>query len=198
MSMQRDKTAQTTPQACGENETWKECVSSTCAEGTCEKPVVGPACSADCRFGCFCADGFYRHLGHCVRLDELLPCPLSGGGGGELLKKPSCDAYGDVEDQVMNEGHWLGPCRKVAIMQLKVLVLLAGVIALACAQRTPMSCGENETWKACVSSSCAEGTCRKPVVGPQCTLDCNFGCYCAEGFYRQPGRCIPLEECPNR
>ncbi|KAH7979914.1 hypothetical protein HPB49_011908 [Dermacentor silvarum] len=65
------------------------------------------------------------------------------------------------------------------------------------AQTTPQTCGENEIWKECVSSSCAEGTCEKPVPGPACTADCSYGCYCADSFYRHQGRCISLEECPG-
>ncbi|KAL3218424.1 hypothetical protein MRX96_005932 [Rhipicephalus microplus] len=61
------------PADCGTNEVWKQCVSSTCAETTCTKRIVGPGCTYDCRYGCFCADGFYRNAeGNCVTVDQ---CP---------------------------------------------------------------------------------------------------------------------------
>ncbi|KAH8037886.1 hypothetical protein HPB51_018374 [Rhipicephalus microplus] len=60
-------------QQCGTNEEWKVCVSSSCAETTCEKRTIGPACTADCRRGCYCSDGFHRNReGACVTADQ---CP---------------------------------------------------------------------------------------------------------------------------
>ncbi|XP_077492192.1 ixochymostatin-like [Amblyomma americanum] len=61
---------------------------------------------------------------------------------------------------------------------------------------TPQECGEGETWKECVSGSCAEAACERPVVGPACTDDCNYGCYCADGFYRnQHKACVTRDKC---
>ncbi|XP_075558554.1 serine protease inhibitor swm-1-like [Dermacentor variabilis] len=127
---------------CGLNEVWKQCVSSSCAEASCSKPIIGPACTADCRYGCYCADGFYRNSErNCVRLDE---CPPQASGGSP---RP--------------------PCR------------------------------ENEEWKVCVSSSCAEATCEQKTIGPGCTPDCQRGCYCAQGFYRNAqNNCVREDQCP--
>ncbi|CAN7940561.1 unnamed protein product [Ixodes hexagonus] len=62
---------------------------------------------------------------------------------------------------------------------------------------TTPGCGANEEYK-CKSSTCSEGTCDKPQVGPQCTYDCRLGCYCAEGFYRNAEHiCVTKEECPE-
>ncbi|KAL1467338.1 hypothetical protein MTO96_042262, partial [Rhipicephalus appendiculatus] len=60
------------------------------------------------------------------------------------------------------------------------------------------SCRENEEWKVCVSSSCAEATCERKTIGPECTLDCQRGCYCSRGFYRNSqGNCVREDQCPT-
>uniref|UniRef100_G3MLU9 TIL domain-containing protein n=1 Tax=Amblyomma maculatum TaxID=34609 RepID=G3MLU9_AMBMU len=130
------------PQPCGTNEVWKQCVSGSCAETTCKKRTIGPACTADCNYGCYCAEGFYRNdESNCVTLDQ---CPPEQGGAG----------------------------------------------------RPP--CGANQEWKECVSSSCAEATCEHRTIGPECTLDCQRGCYCSSGFFRNAQReCVREDQCPT-
>uniref|UniRef100_A0A023GD74 Putative tick til 20 n=1 Tax=Amblyomma triste TaxID=251400 RepID=A0A023GD74_AMBTT len=132
------------PQPCATNEVWKECVGSSCAETTCQKRTIGPGCTYDCRYGCFCADGFYRNAeGNCVTVDQ---CPPQTGSAGE--------------------------------------------------DHPP--CGAHEEWKVCVSSSCAEATCEKRTIGPACTADCQRGCYCSSGFFRNAQRqCVREDQCPT-
>ncbi|EEC05857.1 secreted protein, putative, partial [Ixodes scapularis] len=58
----------------------------------------------------------------------------------------------------------------------------------------PETCVEGEVWKECVGSSCAELTCKDPVASNGCTLDCNYGCYCADGLYRDVKKnCVRIE-----
>ncbi|XP_075558553.1 serine protease inhibitor swm-1-like isoform X2 [Dermacentor variabilis] len=131
------------PEDCGPNEVWKECVSSTCSETSCKKRILGPGCTYDCRYGCYCAEGFYRNAEQkCVTVDQCGP-----------------------EEPEPAEDH--------------------------------PTCGPNEEWKVCVSSSCAETTCEKRTLGPACTADCNRGCYCSEGFHRNAEKkCVTEDQCP--
>uniref|UniRef100_A0A4D5RUW2 Putative trypsin inhibitor like cysteine rich domain protein n=1 Tax=Ixodes scapularis TaxID=6945 RepID=A0A4D5RUW2_IXOSC len=75
-----------------------------------------------------------------------------------------------------------------------VVIALLSYLALASARpeqydgglyiptRHPHRCGENEIYKSCTSSSCAEATCERPRVGPACTADCVYGCFCQRGM----------------
>ncbi|CAN8030488.1 unnamed protein product [Ixodes persulcatus] len=90
------------------------------------------------------------------------------------------------------------------------VIALLGCLALASARpeqydgglyiptRRPLRCGENEIYKSCTSSSCAEATCERPRVGPACTMDCVYGCFCRRGFFRDEERnCVTRQECPE-
>ncbi|XP_077525918.1 ixochymostatin-like isoform X2 [Haemaphysalis longicornis] len=94
---------------------------------------------------------------------------------------------------------------------MKGFFLLAVAVITACAEKTdrrrslrpfkfppdPQECGNNEEWLECVSGSCAETSCKRPTIGPICTADCRYGCYCTEGFYRNAqGSCVTLDQCP--
>merc|ERR1719498_615665 len=56
---------------CGANQYFEKCHSSNCWETSCDESVNGPttddtACNTDCRTGCRCKDGFFRHGDDCV------------------------------------------------------------------------------------------------------------------------------------
>uniref|UniRef100_A0A6G5A3X0 TIL domain-containing protein n=1 Tax=Rhipicephalus microplus TaxID=6941 RepID=A0A6G5A3X0_RHIMP len=58
-------------------------------------------------------------------------------------------------------------------------------------------CGRGEVYKQCVSSSCGEKRCSQ--IGqprPGCTRDCQSGCFCRKGLYRNSHRrCVPKWQC---
>lgn len=58
---------------CGPGEVWKECVSSFCAEVTCESIANPAACTDECSYGCFCMDGFARNVDKACVPRDLCP-----------------------------------------------------------------------------------------------------------------------------
>ncbi|XP_077491187.1 ixochymostatin-like [Amblyomma americanum] len=86
---------------------------------------------------------------------------------------------------------------------MKSFFFLSRVAIVVCAVSTgygesaARQCGKNEKWEECVSGSCAEKTCKNPVVGPSCTADCKSGCFCTDEFYRNDeGSCVARDQCP--
>ena len=65
----------------------------------------------------------------------------------------------------------------------------------------PPTCGVNEQFTECASSTCFENTCaqvRNPALLNQrkCTRDCRRGCQCQPGYYRNyDGRCVDDVSC---
>lgn len=61
------------------------------------------------------------------------------------------------------------------------------------------SCGENEEWTTCKSSSCFDKICDdvlEPTKMRPCTRDCKSGCTCKEGYVRESdGNCYEEDIC---
>ncbi|KAL3222049.1 hypothetical protein MRX96_005011 [Rhipicephalus microplus] len=54
----------------------------------------------------------------------------------------------------------------------------------------------NEVFKKCVSSSCAEMKCGMRNAPFICTADCQSGCFCRDGYYRNRwGQCVTAWQC---
>jgi hypothetical protein len=68
-------------------------------------------------------------------------------------------------------------------------------------QEEPESCGLNERYTNCASSTCFEERCREDVLYPipgfkRCTRDCIKGCQCIPGYFRNDkGRCVSELSC---
>jgi len=124
--------------ACGVNQEWTDCSSSSCFESSCvngKVVVPGPVCTADCRQGCKCQNGFSR-------------------SGQDCISNSQCGSNS--------------------------------------------RCGVNEEWTDCSSSSCFEPSCvngEVMVPGPVCTADCRQGCRCQTGFARSGQNCISNTQC---
>jgi hypothetical protein len=133
------------PNCLMEGEQYASCQSSSCFEATCDNGQLkkpGPICTADCKKGCRCMDGWARNI-----------------SGGECLTEGECSAQADTG-----------------------------------------SCGMNEEFEDCGSSSCWERHCQDGQVitpGPMCTFDCRQGCKCSSGFVRDrtANACIPELQC---
>ena len=190
---------------CGEHERYTNCASSSCFEESCVDvlfPIPGPKkCTKDCIQGCQCTPDYFRNQdGRCV--DELT-CIMCGYGEywvedeekNELscydlnLMKPLNDSGGSMEPFPFLGCH----CGKDLLRTDDGLC----VTAEAC-----RSCGINEIYETCGSSSCWEYTCedvaiplRERLMRP-CTLDCRKGCKCHPGFYRhKSGECVSAGMC---
>uniref|UniRef100_A0A224YR56 TIL domain containing protein n=1 Tax=Rhipicephalus zambeziensis TaxID=60191 RepID=A0A224YR56_9ACAR len=60
----------------------------------------------------------------------------------------------------------------------------------------PKKCPPGQVWKECVSRGCGEKTCPPKEFTP-CLSTCEYGCYCADGYFRNSeGRCI--SECNSQ
>ena len=61
------------------------------------------------------------------------------------------------------------------------------------------SCGDNEEYATCESSTCFEKTCEMVRANEEfhhCTRDCKVGCKCQDGYARNSsGSCVANESC---
>lgn len=175
---------------CGMNEEYKECYSSGCAEAFCEAGVAeqpGMFCIKNCANGCVCAKGFARAGGRFAVGGDCIPEVKCGVCGGGLECGDVC-ATSQGMLQVMQYCQPDFSCAPSVVQDADCPVV------------PDDRCEAGEVWADCYSGSCKEPTCRlgqlHDFVGQPCTLDCNQGCICQDGFVRKDtGDCIPEKKC---
>ncbi|GIX68945.1 zonadhesin [Caerostris extrusa] len=175
------------PVICGENEEFREC--GTSCPTTCVNRNQRNLCQERCAKGCFCRDGFVRDpTGKCV-LPRFCPvicgeneefkecgtaCPLTCVNRNQQIKcQERC-----VKGCFCKDGFVRDPSGKCCLPQL-----------------CPVVCGENEEFKEC-GTACPL-TCVNRNQQIKCQERCVKGCFCKNGFVRDPSsKCCLPEFCP--
>uniref|UniRef100_A0A914ULG9 TIL domain-containing protein n=1 Tax=Plectus sambesii TaxID=2011161 RepID=A0A914ULG9_9BILA len=201
---------------CGENRHFEQCGSACPAR--CDLGSAAVACTADCKPGCFCNEGFVlaRAGGECVRR-ERCPIELRCGRNEEAKACGACDQscnqgrractldcrepecgcrdgfFRNSQGQCVPES---SQCR--SFDQCSRMRCRPGTV---CRNGQCVSlddqCGENEQFAKC--GTACEPTCEKPQVS-FCTLNCIPNvCQCRRGFVRHfDGSCVTQNRCSRR
>ncbi|XP_063704630.1 zonadhesin-like [Culicoides brevitarsis] len=185
-----EKECPTKPPSCKDpNEEWNE-NGNPCSEA-CDRAVK--ICNSDPIPGCYCKKGYLRDqiLGICV-LEEQ--CPLLGD---DLI----CDKS---EEYKCGNNCWD--------------ICTADGVAIKCSGDCRYGCYCRDGFKRNSAGDCVPqedcGSCKDPEVFTHCgnrcqekcsdddmrvcTLECEVGCFCKEGYYRNyAGICVPKENCTS-
>ncbi|PRD33208.1 UNVERIFIED_CONTAM: Chymotrypsin inhibitor [Trichonephila clavipes] len=188
------------PVECGENEEFKEC--GTACPLSCSNRTEKRVCPAVCVRGCFCKEGFVRDSrGKCI-LARL--CPLGNlyfvfiavCGENEEFKEcgsscqPTCTRRSTVTTIACIGDH---ACIRGCFCKPGFVRDKTGKCILP--KFCPPVCKENEVLKEC-GSACPP-TCDHPQGRRPCSSECVSGCFCRDGFVRDPsGKCVSPQFCP--
>ncbi|GIX68938.1 zonadhesin [Caerostris extrusa] len=176
------------PIVCGANEEFKDCGSGCPA--TCSNSTTQRLCPSTCVKGCFCRKGFVRGpTGKCI-VPQSCPvmCPLN-----EVFQECGSACQYTCEDLGKAASACRLPCVRGCFCKPGHVRDREGRCILA--HFCPVVCGKNEVFKDCGSACPARCSDRlQPVV---CPAVCVRGCFCRDGFVRDPaGTCVPPELCP--
>lgn len=183
---------------CGANEEY--ICGPTCLE-TCDyKPEL---CTADCRFGCFCKEGYVRR---------------SNEAGSPCVKREECEEEKPKRKCCKNQEYSSCgsacpfTCSDLSFPLPKPIRACPAVCKIGCVCKegfyrlgkkcvAPERCctGENERFTTC-GTACPETCNSTPRI---CTKQCVGGCFCASSdFVRRDNStnspCIPRKECPAK
>ncbi|XP_063703792.1 zonadhesin-like [Culicoides brevitarsis] len=168
------------------NEEYTTC-GNNCGE-SCNTPD-GWMCPAVCKTGCFCRKGYKRHpiTGQCIPEKE---CPIvCENPNEEYYCGNKCQEICGDDDRVCTDDCQLGCfCRK----GFKRDPVTGQCI---CEKECPSACKDpNEVYTNC-GNRCQEKCGDDDRV---CTEECQIGCFCKKGFYRNyAGICVPKENCTS-
>uniref|UniRef100_A0A1B0GMI5 EGF-like domain-containing protein n=1 Tax=Phlebotomus papatasi TaxID=29031 RepID=A0A1B0GMI5_PHLPP len=171
---------------CGENEQYRDC-GYRCKE-TCN--YDGKSCFYEkCEPGCFCADGYARINGQCVPTDRCIPqCPTNE-------EFSSCGKRCSEDCSASDKYCRKEPCVEgcFCISGYKRVGGVCVPLAYCPPENKPQKCPKpNEVYTTC-GKYCNED-CTKS--SDDCRNEqCQEGCFCARGFKRVQGRCVPEEDC---
>ncbi|CAH2001585.1 unnamed protein product [Acanthoscelides obtectus] len=157
----------------------------------------------DYRPGCYCAPGYRRKNGLCIRKEKCLDQrpedseEQCGENEVYLTFKPCLITCGDlVRYKVCNEKQYAPGCYCKQGYLRKEGRCVPNQECLESKKELLSMCGPNEEYLKYVPclQSCSElerGTCNEEArrYAP--------GCYCAEGYVRRNGECISVEECSS-
>ena len=205
--------------------TSSSCFEESCSDVLFAEPRI-KKCTKDCKRGCKCKQGFFRnHDGRCVdeltcvmcgyeedwiefdddlddyesTCDDLLDDEFEDGFQGQTRMEPvllpgekeSFDEGDEDEDDLFGG---MCTCAKDKYRSIDGLCI---------SEKSCLECDMNEVYEPCGSSGCWEYTCddalvpmRERLMRP-CTLDCQSGCKCHPGFYRDSasGQCVLAADC---
>ncbi|GBM98796.1 Zonadhesin [Araneus ventricosus] len=176
------------PVVCGENEEFKVC--GTACPATCTNPNPPPGCPKICMKGCFCIAGFIRDsAGKCV-LPQFCPIVCKEN---EVFQECGTACPHTCDDVGKHTGLCTLPCRRGCFCKPGYVRDREGNCILP--NFCPVVCGENEEFKEC--GTACPANCTHPLGQPGCSELCIKGCFCCEGFLRNPeGKCVRPELCP--
>ncbi|XP_059622094.1 zonadhesin-like [Phlebotomus argentipes] len=171
------------PPVCKRNEEVSDCGNSCddyCPGATFECPI-------DCQIGCYCAEGFKRLTpgGPCLP-EKKCPPPTCTGANEEYTKcGSSCREQCPSDDALCPDDCTAGCFCKEGFSRILGVCVPTKKCAVSCSL-------PNEAFTKC-GSYCRE---QCPQVDWICPDDCTAGCFCAEGFSRVDGACVPNDQCP--
>ncbi|GAB0100412.1 hypothetical protein DMENIID0001_164520 [Sergentomyia squamirostris] len=166
------------PPVCPENEYYNEC-GNNCID-SCDRDRLD--CPPNCYSGCYCNKGYARIDGKCVPRDQCNKCTslteeyLTCGNGCQDLCNTS-----NVR------------CSDKCIEGCFCLPGYSRIDGMCVPRSECFNCASGEQYTDC-GNPCLEQCNRNAILCPDV---CEEGCFCASGYSRIKGKCLPNELCPN-
>ncbi|XP_055677620.1 zonadhesin-like isoform X2 [Lutzomyia longipalpis] len=165
------------PVECPEHEHYVPC-GNNCLD-SCDKDLLD--CSSDCYPGCYCDDGFARIDGKCVPEKYCKKCSLNE----EFLK------CGNACQDLCNAS--ATQCTDQCVAGCFCQEGYSRINGVCVPRSNCFNCNSGEVYTQC-GNPCLE-SCDRNVLF--CPALCEEGCFCAPGFSRIKGQCLPNELCPT-